>query len=172
MRKALAAVLVGALAFAAVALAGVLRPARAVATGTTTGAFCGEQRLFGFVRGLTKTGATYRLLFDPAFFLSGVTANRAAAQDGAVPPGQPVPNDNYVVDESRRTYVYRVTSATKVRVIVQGGNITAGTPVTVATLAQLVQGKHPVKLFEKLDTGFWLGVHVDRACSITQQYHP
>ena len=40
--------------------------------------------------------------FDPAWFLSGDTANTAAAEDGAVEPGQPVPNDNYVVEEGHR----------------------------------------------------------------------
>jgi hypothetical protein len=134
--------------------------------------YCGEQRLFGFIRALTKHGPTYRLRFDPAFFLSGETANEAAAQDGVVPRGQPVPNDNYVVNESRRTYVYLVTPATSIHVLLQGGNITQGSAVSVGTLVQLVHGKHPVKLFESLDSGFWLGVHIDHACSLTQQYHP
>ena len=39
-------------------------------------------------------------------------------------------------------------------------------------LVQLAHGKHPVALFEPLSSGFWLGVHIDRACSLTQQYHP
>jgi hypothetical protein len=47
-----------------------------------------------------------------------------------------------------------------------------GTPVTVAQLAQLVAGKTPVKLFEPLDTGVWMRVHVDTACDLRQQYHP
>ena len=108
----------------------------------------------------------------PAFFLSGQTANQAAAQDGAVPKGQPVPNDNYVVNESGRTYVYTLTRATRIRVLLKGGNITEGSPVSAATLAQLVRGRRPVKLFEGLESGFWLGVHIDQACSLSQQYHP
>ena len=49
--------------------------------------------------------------FDPAWFLSGETANRAAAEDGAVPPGQPVPNDNYRVEEGHRLLTYLVRPA-------------------------------------------------------------
>jgi hypothetical protein len=147
------------------------RPA-AAATLADTGRYCGEQRLFGYVRSLTKNGNHYLLRFDPAFFLSGETANQAAARDGAVPKGQPVPNDNYVVNESRRTYVYALTRATRIRVLLRGGNITEGSPVSAATLAQLVRGRRPVELFEGLDSGFWLGVHIDHACSLSQQYHP
>jgi len=161
-----------ALVCATAASAGIVRHTGAAARQTIDNTYCGEQRLFGFIRALTKHGSNYRLRFDPAQFLSGETANQAAAQDGAVSPGQPVPNDNYVVDETRRTYLYTATATTRIRVLVQGGNITNGNPVSVQTLARLLHGKHPIKLFEGLNTGFWLGVHIDHACSLTQQYHP
>jgi hypothetical protein len=170
--RTLFALAVVALVCATAALAGIVRPSGAAATHTTATSYCGEQRLFGYIRALTRHGSNYQLRFDPAQFLTGETANQAAAQDGAVPPGQPVPNDNYVVNETRRTYLYTATAATRIRVLIQGGNITNGNPVSVETLAQLVRGKHPVKLFEALNTGFWLGVHIDHACSLTQQYHP
>jgi len=144
----------------------------AAATRSATGRYCGEQRLYGYVRSLTKSGNRYLLRFDPAFFLSGKTANQAAARDGVVAKGEPVPNDNYVVNESRRTYVYTLTGATRIRVLLKGGDITKGSRVSAATLAQLVRGRHPVTLFEGLDSGFWLGVHIDQACSLSQQYHP
>jgi hypothetical protein len=157
---------------ATAALSGIARPTGAAARHTLANTYCGEQRLFGFIRAVTKHGSTYQLRFDPAQFLSGETANQAAAQDGAVSPGQPVPNDNYVVNETRRTYLYTATAETRIRVLVRGGNLTSGNPISVEILAQLVRGKHPIELFERLNTGFWLGVHVDHACSLTQQYHP
>ena len=46
---------------------------------------------FGYIKSLDAKGSRYEMRFDPAWFLSGVTANTAAAEDGAVPPGQPVP---------------------------------------------------------------------------------
>jgi hypothetical protein len=58
------------------------------------------------IKSLERSGDHYLLRFDPAWFTSGVTANTVAAEDGAVEPGQPVPNDNYVVDESHRLLTY------------------------------------------------------------------
>ena len=62
---------------------------------------CGD-RVFGHIESLERKGDQFVLRFDPAWFTSGVTANTAAAEDGVVEPGEPVPNDNYVVDESHR----------------------------------------------------------------------
>jgi hypothetical protein len=126
---------------------------------------------FGYIRSLRRAGTSYRMRFDPAWFLSGVTANVAAAEDGAVPRGQPVPNDNYVVNESHRPFTYVVPPSARVTVLKTG---VAGTRITVAQLGQLVAGKHPFPrpLFERLDTGFWIRVHIDTVRSLDQQYHP
>ena len=140
-------------------------------TVTLSKAPCGEQHLYGYVRSLVKKGATYQMQFDPAVFTTGQTANVAAAQDHVIAPGEAMPNDNYVVNESRRTYLYLVPSSTPVRVLTMGAN-TGGSPVTVAQLAELVAGASPVKLFEPISTGFWMWVHVDTACDLRQQYHP
>jgi hypothetical protein len=58
-----------------------------------------------------------------------------------------------------------------VRVLTPSANVD-GTPITVAQLARIVAGKPPLKLFEPIDTGFWMWVHVDTACDLRQQYHP
>ena len=42
---------------------------------------------YGYVRSLVRSGSGYRMRFDPAFWLSGQTANRAAIEDGD-DPGQ------------------------------------------------------------------------------------
>ena len=130
-----------------------------------------EQVQFGYIRSLKRTGGQYRLRFDPAWFLTGVTANTAAAEDGAVSPGEPVPNDNYVVNESHRPFAYVVPANARVTVLKTG---VAATPITVAQLAQLVAGKNPFPrpLFEGLDTGFWIRAHIDTVRSLDQQYHP
>ena len=73
----------------------------------------GETALFGYIKSLTKKGSSYELRFDPALFLGGETANVAAAEDGAVEPGEPVPNDHYVVDEGHRLLTYRVPADAK-----------------------------------------------------------
>ncbi|HEX6662278.1 MAG TPA: hypothetical protein VF025_01275 [Gaiellaceae bacterium] len=129
----------------------------------------GEISFFGHIRSLKRQGSGYRLRFDPEWFLSGVTANVAAAQDGAVEPGQPVPNDNYRVDESHRAFTYKVPANARVTVLTRAPT---GTPITVAQLAQIVDGTSKLKLFEPLESGVWIVVHVDTVRSLDQQYQP
>jgi hypothetical protein len=128
----------------------------------------GETVLFGHIKSLTRKGSGYVLRFDPALFLTGETANVAAAEDGAVPPGEPVPNDNYVVDEGHRLFTYLVPSNAKVTVLTKSPE---STPITVAELAQIVAGNHK-PLWEPIDTGFWLRARIDTVRSLDQQYHP
>jgi hypothetical protein len=129
---------------------------------------------FGHIAALTPAGNHYVMRFDPAWFLSGATANKAAAEDGAVEPGQPVPNDNYRIDESHRLYTYIVPSSVNVTVVTNRGNPArlGSTRVTAAELARIVNGKGRVKLFEPLDSGVWITVSGDRAVAIDQQYQP
>ena len=94
----------------------------------------GESVQFGYVKSLERTGDGYELRFDPAWLLSGITANAAAAEDGAVEPGQPVPNDHYVVDEGHRLLTYRVPADASVTVLTQG---VAGSRIEVSQLAEL-----------------------------------
>ena len=135
---------------------------------------CGD-RSFGHISSLASTSdGGYRMRFDPAWFTSGVTANTAAAEDGVVEPGEPVPNDNYRIEEGHRLLTYLVPADAHVTVLTrQGDPVNFGaTPITVAELAQLVDGKKPVELYEPLDTGVWIRVNVDTVCSIEQQYQP
>jgi hypothetical protein len=156
----------------AVAAAGVLGGLYATKSpGTKTTAPCGEQHLFGYIRSLAMEGDTYRMRFDPAIFTTGRTANIAAAEDHVIAPGEPMPNDNYVVNESKRVYLYLVPPSTPVRVLTPASNVD-GSQITVAQLAQLAAGEKPVKLFEGLETGFWMWVHGDTACDLQQQYRP
>ena len=134
---------------------------------------CGG-REFGHIKSLTHDGDGYRLRFDPAWFTSGVTANEAAAEDGAVEPGQPVPNDNYTVDEGHRLLTYLVPADTHVTVLTRHGDPAnfGATPIGVDELAELLDGQKPVELFEPLDSGIWIRFNVDTVCSIEQQYVP
>ena len=128
----------------------------------------GETVQFGHIASLKRKGSGYELRFDPALFLSGETANVAAAEDGAVAPGDPVPNDNYVVDEGHRLLTYRVPADAKVTVLTESPE---STPITVAELAQIVAGNHK-PLWEPIETGFWLRARIDTVRSLDQQYRP
>ena len=140
---------------------------------TATAAPCGD-RSFGHIASLKQEGDGYRMRFDPAWFTSGVTANEAAAEDGVVEPGEPVPNDNYRIEEGHRLLTYLVPAGTPVTVLTREGDPQSfgATPITVAELAQLVDGETPVELYEPLDTGVWIRVHIDTVCAIDQQYVP
>jgi hypothetical protein len=128
---------------------------------------------YGHIAALDRSGEEYRLRFDPAWFLSGETANVAAAEDHAVEPGQPVPNDNYVLDEGDRLLTFRVPAVAHVTVLTRHGQGQFGaTPVTVRQLMDIVHGTSSVRLFEPLESGVWLTVHVDAVESIDQQYRP
>ena len=134
---------------------------------------CGD-RIFGHIASLERKNGRYEMRFDPAWFTSGVTANAAAAEDRVVEPGEPVPNDNYRIDEGRRLLTYLVSPNAHVTVLTRKGDPAGfgATPITVSKLSQLVRGQKPVELFEPLDTGVWIRVHIDTACAIDQQYQP
>ncbi len=132
---------------------------------------CGD-RIFGHISALTRKGDQYEMRFDPAWITSGVTANTAAAEDGVVEPGEPVPNDNYEIDEGDRLLTYLVPRDAPVTVLTNDGTGIISTPITVSELVQLVNGATPIKLFEPLDTGFWTRVHVDTVCALDHQYRP
>jgi len=149
----------------------VTKTVTVVGTGKTGPGPPGEIVQFGFIKSLTRKGRGFEMLFDPAWFLSGKTANVAAAEDGVVKPGQPVPNDNYTLDEGHRLLTYKVPANVHVTALTKD---VTGTPITVSQLAQLVGGKNPFSrpLFEPITTGFWILVNIDTVRSLDQQYHP
>jgi hypothetical protein len=136
-------------------------------------AACGD-RMYGHISSLEPDGDGYRMRFDPAWFTSGETANVAAAEDGVVEPGEPVPNDNYRIEEGHRLLTYLVPADVAVTVLTRHGDPAnfGATPIDVDQLAGLVAGEKPVELYEALDTGVWIRVHIDTVCSIDQQYVP
>ena len=102
-----------------------------------------QQRVeFGTIRSLKRVGDRYEMSFDPALMLMGETANRAAQEDGVVGSGEPVPNDNYVVDESKRAYIYFVADDARVTLLVRTSPENwAPTRESLAELAKVVAGR-------------------------------
>src|SRR6202008_505845 len=104
-----------------------------------------DQRLFGRIASLERKGDHYELRFDPAWFLSGIAANVAQAEDQGMhcAPSScpPVANDNYVVDESHRLYTYLLPAD------VHGTVLTTADPngatITATQLAELGAGTGP-----------------------------
>lgn len=128
---------------------------------------------YGYVRTLIRAGAAYRLRFDPAHWLSGETANRAAVEDGVIPPGDTVPNDYYIRNESRKTLVYLVPPGARVTILTIPGTGPRSTRITVSELAALLRGRNPNgrKLYGR-GLGYWARISSDRVVRLDQQYQP
>ena len=177
MRRTSALVVVGALG--ALCLASVGSPVSASPrTRTSTSPFLPAPpfrppRLlvfFGNIASLDRRGARWEIRVDPAAFLEGETARRAAIEDGAIEPGQPVANDYYVRNDSKRLLTFLVAPAARVTVITDG---TRATRISLTELSALVKGRNPRKrkLFGPRN-GFWIEVRGDTVLSMNQQYRP
>jgi hypothetical protein len=86
-------------------------PTQSVATTTvaTTTTPAAPER-FGYIRSVSTAGPTATLAFDEAEFLTGKEAQKAAEEDGAVPPGEPVPNDYYIRNADTATKTFRIAN--------------------------------------------------------------
>jgi len=127
--------------------------------------------LYGHIASLTRTRGRFELRFDPALWLTGFAAARAARED----TGSPVAGDYYIVDESHRLLTYVVSDTARVLLLDKG---LRPTPVPVAELAQILAGRNPRHrpLFTPgRALGFWIRVgpkYPNPVVSLEQQYQP
>ena len=125
--------------------------------------------LYAHAKSLVRRGGHWELRVDPALFVSGLTAQRAAVEDGAIGPGEAVPNDYYTRDDSHRLLTFRVAPLAHVTVMTRGPKATS---ITVPELARALAGKKtPHPLWEPL-AGYWIRVAGDTVRAIDQQYTP
>jgi hypothetical protein len=115
----------------------------------------GDFVLFGHIASLRRSGSRFELRFDPALWLTGVTAARAKLEDTG---SSEVPNDYWIRDPDHRLLSYHVPAATPVTVLDRG---TCTTRTSAAALARLHS-----------PAGFWIHVHIDTIRSIDQQFQP
>jgi hypothetical protein len=115
----------------------------------------GQETLFGHIKSLKRKGSAYELRFDPALWLTGLTASRASLQDRG---SSDVPNDYYIREEGHRLLTYRVPAATPVTFL-RGGTCTTRT--TAAGLAKSIP-----------PGGFWIRVRNDTVRALDQQFQP
>jgi hypothetical protein len=128
---------------------------------------------YGYVRSLTRVSSTYRMRFDPALWLAGKTATRAAIEDGVIPPGDTVPNDYYIRNTSKKPLTYVVPRNARVTVVTNPAGGPRSTRISVSELAAIVNGGNPKgrKLYGR-SLGHWARVAGDRAVALDQQYQP
>ena len=129
---------------------------------------------YGYVTSVTQKGREYVLRFDPALWLTGETANVAAAEDGAVRPGEPVPNDYWIRNPDHALLTYKLPANAHVTVLL---NLQT-TKVSVATLGRLLKTKprNPCagrfQLHLPCRLGFWMRYSIDTVKALDQQYQP
>ena len=169
------AVILAATVFASLHLFAASGPSSASASSAVAATPCGppDVALYGHIKSLTPKGDHFEMRFDPAWFLSGVTASHAMLEDTG---SSEVPNDNYVVEEGHRLLTYVLPATARITVLSRTGKLVGpgfpSTAITGSQLAQLVNGEEPVKLAEGLESGFWMHVNIDTVCSLEQQYRP
>ena len=167
------AVLLAATVLGSVRMFAASGPSSAAASSTAAPRPCSDVALYGHIKSLTPRGDHFEMRFDPAWFLSGVTASQAKLEDTG---SSDVPNDNYVVEEGHRLLTYLVPKSARITVLSRTGELPSpgfpSTAITASELAQLVDGKEPIKLAEPLETGLWMHVNIDTVCSLQQQYRP
>ena len=133
-------------------------------------------RYFGTPVSVTRAGSRYLLVVKPQFFLVGVTANVAFAEQqgtACAPLACPaVEDDRWVLPAGGTTLTFVVPATTKGTVITLAHKQMENTTVTAAQLAALVGGAKRPKLIEPLDSGLWLTVDVDKVTSFAQQFQP
>jgi hypothetical protein len=140
----------------------------------TGGLPVGDQSLYGTIVSMTPDrGGSYLMRFDPAWFLSGVTANVLYAEDQhktcAPRACDGVPDDYAVLEGGHRALTFLVPAATRGTVLVHD---LPGTTVSVAALAKYVSQGLKAKIFEPLLSGVWIQVHIDTVTTFRQQYRP
>lgn len=135
--------------------------------------------MYGQIRSLGRAHGRFELRFDPAWWLAGTAANRAATEDGVINPGEQVPNDYYIVDEGHRVLTFTVAPAARVTVL---GTRLHQIRISVADLVQLVNGRNPkhIPLMTSVASfkdgfGFWIVIgngYPNAVRSLDQQYRP
>jgi hypothetical protein len=141
---------------------------------------------FGYV---TKTDAgTRTITFDPAQTLSGRAAQLAAEQDGAVPPGESVPNDHYERNPSKQAVVLKLAPNARVTAAAPAGFLLTAVPpaarsgCATATRTNGLCTQIPVTLagffaaFAKKESAygvpFWLTRRNGLVTRLDEQYFP
>ncbi|HET7555586.1 MAG TPA: hypothetical protein VFJ75_08035 [Gaiellaceae bacterium] len=127
--------------------------------------------LYGHVESITRQGDRFVMRFDPAWWLTGLAAERACGC-------KPVANDHYVVDESHKLLTFAVRRDARATVLVSGSRHVSPVSISVAELAQIVAGKNPKHrplLGRTAGYGFWIRVgtqYPNPVVSLEQQYQP
>jgi hypothetical protein len=140
---------------------------------TTTTAKRAAAERFGYIRSVSTAGPTATLAFDQAEFLIGDEAQRAAEEDGAIPPGEPVPNDYYVRNPDTSTETLRVAADAQITAR-RCSLCRKGQPGDVGDfLASFTRkGQTYADPYRGAESQYWLTIEDGTVVAIDEQYVP
>ena len=168
MKPSLVVLVAAATLVTAASAASHLSAAPASSSGVAmSGAGPPETVMYGHIKSLTRKGGRWQMRFDPAVWLHGETARRAALEDNPGDPG----GDYYILEEGHRLLTYLIPASAQITVITSISRGPRTTRVTVSELARIVKGESP-KLDQYRHYGFWIRVPADTVRSLDQQYQP
>jgi hypothetical protein len=127
---------------------------------------------FGHIKSIKAVGGAYELKLDPAYWLEGLTAQRAAKE-----AGQEVDNDYYILDPDHRLLTYRLPTSAAATVLTNSSGGIKSTRVPIAELAQIVKGRNPAHrpLLEngsQRTLGYWVKTRIDTVKALDEEYQP
>ena len=160
-----------ALAVAAVLAAPALGLSRSAGAPTSSPATKPPSVFYGHIKTMVRKGQRFEIKFDPAWWLTGVAAQRAKLEDTG---SSDVPNDYYIVEEGHRLLTFAVLANARVTVLTGGGD--HSTRISAAELAKIVNGKNPRnRRLSERKAGFWIQIgpkYPNPAVTLDQQYQP
>jgi hypothetical protein len=124
--------------------------------------------MYGHIKTMARKGNHYEIKFDPAWWLTGVAAERAKLEDTG---SSDVPNDYYIVEAGHRLLTLVVLPNARVTVLTDGPKRTR---ISAAELAHVVDGTSNRRLSER-KAGFWIRIgpkYPNPAVTLDQQYQP
>lgn len=128
---------------------------------------------FGYIRSVSTAGSAATLVFDEAQFLTGKQAQKAAEEDGAVPPGEAVPNDYYIRNPDKTTQTLRIANDAEVTAkrcnLCRHGKPGELEPF-LASFAK--QGQTYADPYRGKDSLYWLTIRNNEVVAIDEQYVP
>jgi hypothetical protein len=128
---------------------------------------------FGYIRSVSTAGPAATLAFDQAQFLTGDAAQRAAEEDGAVEPGESVPNDYYIRNRDKTTQTLRIANDAQITAkrcqLCRNGRPGQLGPFLASFMKQ---GQTYADAYRGKNSLYWLTIKNDEVVAVDEQYVP
>jgi hypothetical protein len=128
-----------------------------------------DGRYFGRLAAVGVDQNPPRLVIDVQRFLTGEEADRAAAQDGVIQPGEHIPNDYYIVNDDPRWRTLPIDPGAQVSLTTYPfGDVDSPGVVTLERFGQIWDAdRGSITLFP-----FWITVRDGTVVELEEQYLP